>query len=164
METEFERTVNVSPSYNWIRAEPSKNYGVTTCGMWFMLKGQKGAVQFHIGTVWASLPVRQHLSQFKNDYDDPRVPSGYDLGYHSKEPMYEGHSAMKSDCELTGGECYYDGSGLAANRVVEGFLAGGTDWLWKKLEQYYNHRFYDAEYPDFTPEYLPHPDDRKEAA
>ena len=50
--------------------------------------------------------------------------------------------------------------GLNADEVIEGFLAGGTDWLWPKLEEYYACIFEGAPFPDFTPHYLPHPDDR----
>lgn len=55
--------------------------------------------------------------------------------------------------------CYYDGSSLNAEQLVEGFRAGGTDWLWPKLEEYWRCIFEDGPYPDFSPEYAKHPDD-----
>jgi hypothetical protein len=164
---QFERSVKVSPSRNWIRPEPARNYGVSNCRVFFNVKGPKGAVTFQIGTMWGCEPVRRHLRQFSRSntaYDQPDVPVAWDLGYHSYTPHYEGQSVTDGDCDVLGGPCYYDGSTLNAEKVVEGFLAGGTDWLWPKLEEYYRCVFEGGEYPDFTPQYLPHPDDEKSAA
>lgn len=158
----YETWVEVSPSYYLVRDEPAKNYGVGNVRMWFYLKGPKGAVQFQIGTDWGIKPVREHLERFGwSQYDDPRQPRGWDLGYHSHEPHYDGQGPMGDDCEVLGGKCFYDGSSLQAEKVVEGFLAGGTNWLWPKLAEYYRYTFEDGPYPDFTPEYPKHPDDRK---
>ncbi|MGH6792791.1 MAG: glycoside hydrolase family 3 N-terminal domain-containing protein, partial [Methyloceanibacter sp.] len=49
---------------------------------------------------------------------------------------------------------------LLGQAMIEGFLAGGTDWLWPKLEEFYRHIFEGAPFPDFTAHYLPHPDDK----
>jgi len=87
-------------------------------------------------------------------------PSGWDLGYHAYEAQYEGQDPH-SDCHLLGCECFYDGSGLQADEMIEGFLAGGTEWLWPKLAEVYRARFDGAEWPDFSPSYKPHPDDAK---
>lgn len=115
--------------------------------------------------MWASGPVREHLSQFSpNPYEDPRIPKGWDLGYHSPKPMYKGQEPMSGKCHVLNGKCYYDGSGLNADLLLEGFLAGGTEWLWPKLEEYYRHVFEGAEWPDFTAHHKPHPDDAKISA
>lgn len=154
----FTGWVEFWPSRNWIRTEPSKNYGITTMRGVFYLKGPKGAIQFMIGTEWGVQSVRDHLAKFPmRDRDSYQKPTGWDLGYHSHEPMYEGQDKMGDDCDVTGGVCYYDGSGLNADAMVEGFMAGGTEWLWPKLVEVYRNRFEDGPWPSFEPEHAPHP-------
>jgi hypothetical protein len=158
----FECWVQVHPSFHWMRTDPKRNYGVGNVSMTFFLRGEKGAIQFKIGTEWGIKPVRDHLSGFSSEYRSYDKPSGWDLGYHAKEPQYEGHSPM-GQCDAIGCQCYYDGSGLQADEMIEGFMAGGTAWLWPKLAEVYRARFEEGEWPSFQPEYRPHPDDRKVA-
>lgn len=139
----FEKIVQVTPSYNKIDPDPSKNYGIGHCRIRFILKGEKGAVQFMIGTDWGIESVRRHLDKFPvrpRDIEDMRKPKGWDVGYHSPKPMYEDQPCM-GKCDVLGCDCYYDGSSLLADEWVEDFMAGGTDWLWPKLEEYYKSRF-----------------------
>ena len=164
MSDKLEHWVESSPSRNWIRPEPSRNYGISTVRLTFHVKGPKGAVQWMIGTEWGIKPVREHLENFPYHRHEFRAPTGWDLGYHSPTPRYEGQSVQSENCTILGGRCYYDGSSLNADDLIEGFLAGGTEWLWPKLEEYYRCVFEEAEYPDFTAHYLPHPDDKIEAA
>lgn len=42
---------------------------------------------------------------------------------------------------LDGKPCYYDGSGLAAERIYEIMLKEGSDGVWKALEKYYKDTF-----------------------
>ena len=67
-------------------------------------------------------------------------PLPADLGYHSPKPRYEDQSAM-DDCDILGGECYYDGSGLNAERVYERLLREGDQGVWLALEGYYEDVF-----------------------
>jgi hypothetical protein len=156
----FTRWMECFPSRNWIRKEPSRNYGISTMRMVFYVKGPKGVIQWMIGTEWGIKPVRDHLENFAHHRHEFRAPTGWDLGYHSLTPHYEGQTIQDKDCKVLGAPCYYDGSGLNADDLIEGFLAGGTDWLWPKLEEYYACTFECAPYPDFTAHYLPHPDDK----
>lgn len=135
--TEFEKIVEVQPAFDRL----AEGYGIGSCRIRFVLKGPKGAVQFLIGTDWYVPSAREHLANFPTSrLDLQRKPDGWDVGYHSPEPMYEGQGAMK--CELMpGGECYYDGSSLRADEWVENFVAGGTSWLWPKLEEEYHSLF-----------------------
>lgn len=160
-EDKFTRWMECTPSRNWIHKTPNRNYGISTMRMVFYIKGPKGAVQWVIGTEWGIESVRSHLSQFTDHHREYQKPSGWDLGYHSPIPRYEGQTEMTGGpCDVLGGPCYYDGSSLNADDLIEGFLAGGTKWLWPKLEEYYASVFEDAPYPDFTAHYLPHPDDK----
>jgi hypothetical protein len=53
---------------------------------------------------------------------------------------------------------------LALNGFLLRFLNGGDEWVWNRLEAYYECRFEGAEYPNFDPIIEPHPDDRTKAA
>lgn len=153
----FTKDVKFSPSRDWIKKEPSRNYGISTMRITFVLKGPLGAVQWMIGTEYAIEPIRKRIS----DPDEPRKPTGYDLGYHSPKPMYEGQTSQ-ANCDILGCACFYDGSGLNADLLIEGFLARGSDWIWGQLREYYEHTFNGSAWPKFEFSYLPHPDDKKD--
>lgn len=139
---EFERIVTVSPAYDKRDADPKKNYGIGSCRITFILKGEKGAMQFMIGTNWYVPTAREHLLGFPNT--DKQKPEGWDVGYHSYKPMYEDQKPMDNKCHILDAPCYYDGSGCMADEWVEDFVAGGTEWLWTKLEEEYHRRFDDV--------------------
>lgn len=141
----FEQIVKVTPAFDRRHADPDKNYGIGACRIIFILKGERGAVQFMIGTNWL-LPDLQHdpkLTDAERSMQDRFgliQPRGWDVGYHSKTARYEGQP--KRDCDLfESGSCFYDGSMLLAEEWVPEFLAGGTDWLWPRLESLYHDTF-----------------------
>ena len=135
----FERIVRVTPSYDLRSDEPSKNYGIGSCVIYFVLKGTLGAVQFAIGTDWFVPSARKHLKG-KVAYTEEHKPIGWDVGYHSPIPTYKDEEPM--DCDyIEGGKCYYDGSSLRAEDWVEDFIAGGTGRLWPRLMQEYERCF-----------------------
>lgn len=155
---DFKRQIVFKPGFDWRHANSSRDYGIGAVRMWFILIGEHGAVQWQIGTDWFTESARNHLSKFSKP--NKLQPDGWDLGYHSKTPRYEGHDNMECDC-LPEKRCYYDGSSLLADNLVEGFLNGGDEWVWNRLEAYYAHIFGDKEYPNFDPIVVPHPDERK---
>ena len=139
MTEKFERIVKVSPAFDKRDANPAKNYGIGSCRITFILKGELGAIQFVISTDWYVQSAREHLKRFPPRHSGK--PDGWDVGYHSPKPMYEGQSVQVSDCDLVGGPCHYDGSSCLADEWVEDFVAGGTEWLWPKMEAEYGERF-----------------------
>lgn len=145
--TTFERWVDVHPGHALLG-----DYGIAACRVFFYVRGTKGAVQFQIGTDWYPKKAREHLAKFPADslIDRPQ-PQGWDIGYHSHKPHYEHHKPISEKCPILNGLCYYDGSSLQADDWVEGFVCGGTEWLWPRLEQYYRFTFESGEYPDITP-------------
>lgn len=165
---DFVRRIEFQPGYCWIKPEPHRNFGNASVRMRFVLIGAKGAVQWMIGTEWMPEAARNDVARRRAAHrltrrdDEGQKPVGYDLGYHAREPQYEGQRPH-GECEYLGCACYYDGSGLAADELVEGFLNGGDDWVWNRLEAYYQCRFEGADYPSFAPIIMPHPDDRKVA-
>jgi hypothetical protein len=163
MTEQLERRVEISGARHWIKDDPKRNYGVIGCKMTFYVIGPNGAIQWVIAPSWYVPLSREHLKAHgwpsEWDYRDAMMPKAWDLGYHSPVPMYNGQTPMVGKCHVLGAECFYDGTSLGADALTEGFISGGTDWLWPKLEQVYRHRFEGGEYPDLTPEYAPHPDD-----
>lgn len=158
----FERIVDVSPAYDFVRG-PNTKYGIHGVELTFIVKGDKGAVQLKFGTDWylKSVQDRQGARMLSSPYGNLLQPHGYDIGYHSKVPMYDGQEPLTEECPVIGGRCFYDGSSLNADEWIEPFMAGGTEWLWPKLEQYYAFIFDGGKNPDLTPQYRPHPDDAK---
>lgn len=139
----LERIVTVTPAFDRRDPDPRKNYGIHGCTLRFVLKGAKGATQFVVYTNW-QLP---HV-------DDERcagiwtgsklrwsfLPLGADVGYHSPTPQYEGHTALPCDI-LDSGQCYYDGSSLAAEDLLKRMIAEGDAAIWSELEAVYHQRF-----------------------
>jgi hypothetical protein len=73
----------------------------------------------------------------------PMIGDGWatDLGYHARVPRYGEQQRM--DCDfLPDGYCYYEGSGLAAEPVLEAFLSHGPHAVWAALGNYYAEVFY----------------------
>jgi hypothetical protein len=122
------------------------NYGVGGVEIRFVLKGEKGAIQFLIGTDWYP-PHVQEEQRDKMYHIDSRFhsiqPSGWDVGYHSPVPLYEGQDNIMDDCPyLDGKPCYYDGSSLRADEWVKNILLKeGSDGIWKAMEEDYAERF-----------------------
>jgi len=144
----MERIVEFNPAFDK-RKDPKGNYGIHGGNMRMLLKGDKGVVQFLLYTNW-------HLPHVSDELDNKILMDGRqgklseysfsifhplpaDLGYHSSVPQYEGQSIASDSCEyLDGKPCYYDGSGLGAERIYEVLLKEGSDGVWRELEDYYN--------------------------
>jgi hypothetical protein len=140
---DFERIVRMSPAFDKRHSDPSKNYGIHGVELRMVLKGPKGATQFVLYTNW-QLP---HVTQETLDKAGKRdrislealfLPNPADLGYHWKSPRYEGQGPIQQSCEYCDGKpCYYDGSGLNAERIYDILLREGSDGVWRELEKFY---------------------------
>ncbi len=132
----FERIIEFSPAFDKRDDDPKKNYGIGAVKIRFVLKGKKGAIQFVVGTDWY-LPHNQ--KEVGNSIRGGIKPDGWDVGYHSPKPIYEGQTSMGEACQyLDGRDCYYDGSGLRADEWVEKYLLrGGSDAVWRAIEREY---------------------------
>ena len=132
-------------------------HGIHGLQIRFLSIGPKGAIQFVLSTGW--LPQRTepdgtHYRDFQvcaGDYNP--MPMG--LGYHAREPQYDGQDSMGACEYLDGADCYYDGSGRNANDAFYALLNGGGEGLWTFLDSMYACRFEDAPYP--TPCEYPKP-------
>lgn len=134
----FTRKVEFTPPYDKRDPSPSKNYGIGSLIIRFVLVGEKGATQFVMAT--GCYPLHVH-KEWERQGRTGLGPMGYDVGYHSPHPMYEGQSATENCAYLNGAPCYYDGSGLAANDLLARFLEDGEDVVWAELESVYRSRF-----------------------
>ena len=146
--SEFERIVNVSKAYDRRSDTPSINYGISSCRISFILKKDDKAVQFMFGTDWY-LP--ETIAEYKRIGNKNKTPpcnlrgendcgvSGWDVGYHSPIPMYEGQE--KRSCNILEGECFYDGSSLRADENKEILIREGSEGVWKFLEKEWNMKF-----------------------
>jgi len=138
----IEHEIIIRPALDKRHTDPSKNYGIQGCDMVFYAKGASGAIQFVLYTQWHLPHVQKELSAKCKGGSSycPRQPLPADIGYHSKVPMYDGQEPIDDNCKLTGGRCYYDGSGLQAEQYYEILVRGGLDALWEALDQ----RYYDT--------------------
>ena len=136
--TELRRQIQFEAAYDKRDADPSKDYGIHGVTIRFAVSGDEGATQFLLYTNW-QLP---HVDEEWATRDIPeslRKPMPADLGYHSKKPSYNDHTPQK-DCEWAGGDCYYDGSSLAADAVFKRLLIEGEEGVWAELEDFYAER------------------------
>ena len=141
MSDTFERRITFESAY-----DKGKKYGIGAMRIRFLLIGPAGAIQFLMGTGWNLAHVRKQLArkeaEWLMEHGEPLFfgPEAWDIGYHSLTPQYEGQSEMACDL-LPGGKCYYDGSSLNAEPIMERFIAEGTDYLWGELERSYGELF-----------------------
>lgn len=158
----FTENIKITGAKNWRRSNPSRDYGHIGSKMHFELVGPRGAITVGLFMGWYVKSTRDKWAgKDMRDYCERYTPWIADVSYHAYEPQYEYQCTHNCDL-LKGGKCYSDGSALQGDEMREGFIAGGSAWMFKKMREIYEARFNDAPWPDFTPEYEPHPDDRKE--
>jgi hypothetical protein len=138
----LERRMEIQPAFDRRNQDPKKNYGIHCCDLSFYLLGKRGAVQFKVFTGWYLPHVANEL-EGKPYYGLSTYPKGYDIGYHAREPQYEGQTLMTDDCPLIGGPCYYDGSSLQAESIAKALVEEGSEAVWKIMEQRYIEQFGD---------------------
>jgi len=145
----MERIIRFSPAWDKRNSDPKKNYGVHGVELVFYLKGEKGTVQFLLYTNWYLPHVTKEQKHSHWEFDDghfcPFKPFPADLGYHSPKPLYKGQEAISHNCELTGGDCFYDGSTLNAERIFKALTEKGDAGVWEELEKYYQQTFVEGE-------------------
>jgi len=147
MKEKFKCEITISRAYDKRHKENSKNYGIGCCRMFFSLKGDKGAVVFQVGTGWF-LP--KTVTEYKSNHIDlwNDYPTQWDLGYHSYKPMGDYHKEVKDgkvvecpsqdECSfLDGNPCFYDGTALGGDPILQRLLEEGSGAVWEELEKYY---------------------------
>ncbi len=105
----------------------------------WVIRGEGLAVQF----LWKAdehLPESIEACNAINPNWRNSFPLAADLGYHAATPMYEDQWRM-DECDILGIPCYYDGSGLNAEPVLELLQTEGREATWERLEQYWHETF-----------------------
>jgi len=129
----LKRKIEFSPAWDKRSNDPSKDYGIHCVEIRFLVIGEKGAIQFLLYTGWMLPGMTENIK-----------PMAADLGYHSFKPMYKGQEVMQQDCPvLNGSPCYYDGSGLQADKPWKILREHGGERLWEFLEKEYHQTFHD---------------------
>lgn len=141
----LERIFEISPAYDK-RAESGGKYGQHCAEMLWLVKGERGVVQFRLFSGW----YKGCVTPPRTEWREMRVarsgdaslsaPMPADIGYHSPNPTYEGQTEM--DCHLLpAGKCFYDGSSLNATDYFAVLVHEGGEKLWEALESYYVEHF-----------------------
>lgn len=131
---ELSREIEFTPAFDKRHPDPSKNYGIHGASMRWCLKGEHGAIQFVVFTDWHLPHVTEELKA-KGSFQEPMAA---DIGYHSHVPRYEGQTLLEQDCDVIGGPCYYDGSGLQAEEGLRLLITEGSEAVWRWMEEYYD--------------------------
>ena len=123
---------------------PRKNYGRGSIRIRHCAIDEAGVVQF----VW-SPGVYIPETPVESFPKSVRGPMAWDLGWHA--PIPDGEPATDEDdytvwpwygsrfdtCEFFDGGCFYDGSSLNAEPLLEELRRGGTDAMWPMLDAYH---------------------------
>lgn len=107
-------------------------YGGQGLALRFVLVGELGAVQFLVTTGWEP-----------GEYAGrPGYPFPSSFGFHWRlnpsEPGAPDSWLRQPECDWFDGGCYFAGSGLALQGVLEQFVSAGADAVWAALEEHYD--------------------------
>lgn len=142
MENKFERIVAVNPAYDKRDTDPNKNYGIHSCDMFMVLKGEKGAVSFSLSTGWflpETLPWKEECIT-KMGLGTSWEGHGTSVAYHSPTKMQD-WDFHQEKCDWLGTECYGDAGFIISDMPYDLLIREGSEAVWKWLEDYYNQVF-----------------------
>ena len=138
-----EQRIEFQPGYN----RKEEGYGVHGMAIRFLLVCELGTVQFVMNTGWVpGITGRrfENPSYSATKEHARRIaelsPLAVDLGYHWRtNPHPDSDYTYKTEkcAALDGADCWYDGSGLNAERVMERFIDEGEPAVWEELIEYY---------------------------
>lgn len=150
------REINLYPAYDHFRGT-DRRYGAHNAVMTFTVIGSS-ALTLCCETGWylRSTTSRPGWTPYKIE-----LPNLIEFYYCSSAPLSYGHVPSTKPCPWLGCRCYSNSSFRSGEDWREPLVAGGTEWLWPKLEELYRHVFERGPMPDLTPRYVPHPDERK---
>jgi hypothetical protein len=133
----FNRYLTINPPW-----DKRPKYGIGALSIFMVVQKENKAVEFTCST-GTHLP--HNTMDLAQSLAESLCGMGYNVGYHSPYPMFEGQKPACDDCEYTGGVCYTDGSSLRAGEWYADFIEKGIDYIWSKLEQDWEDRFGDIE-------------------
>ena len=137
----MKREIIFRPAFDKRSSDPKKNYGIHGVEMAWYLTGAAGVIQFVVYTAWHLPHVQAELDAKPIESRFPHLlhkPMPADIGYHSYIPRYEGQTLMTEECPLLdGAPCYYDGSGLNAEKGFVILCEKGSEGVWLWMEEWY---------------------------
>ena len=141
----MKRIIEFTPAFDKRNPDPKINYGIHCVELRMVVKGKEGAVQFVLYTNWNLPHVTNEFLSKPLDRLGVKcffTPLPADIGYHSPKPMSEGQEPISGKCEYVNGKsCYYDGSGMHAEKVYNLLVEKGSEEVWQYLENYYKETF-----------------------
>ena len=127
---DYERIISFKTGYECeIPFTNGHSHGRHGMEMIFILKGKLGVIQFVVYTGW--------MPSYKRFDGEKSSPLPADIGKHSYKPSYDDETKRENCNWLDGADCYYDGSGLAADEVFKVFVKDGEEAMWTELEKFY---------------------------
>ena len=136
---DLQRRLEWVPGFDKRSDNPATNYGIHGAECKFLVQGPKGVVQFVIYTNWMPRSCRIAWNAHKPAH--LLQPMAADLGYHSYNPIYPDQEPMTDECQYLGGRCYYDGSSLNAEPLLDLLIEEGDGAVWARLEAKYHQTF-----------------------
>lgn len=119
MNNEFKHEIIITAAYD----RKEEGYGVHGCDLQFTVSKDGKGITVQIYTGW-----------YLNGPQGKVLPAF--VQYHDTVPHYEGQECREK-CDVTGGICYSDGSGLLADEFFECLKREGSKGVFKKMEQQY---------------------------
>lgn len=134
--TGFSTEIRVEPGHAIRRTKgDGSDYGIHSMGLRFLLHGPAATVQF---LMWTGIVPETIDGPYGKKW---RVSDlglmAADLGYHADAPQYD-EQWGRTDCDVRDGRCYYDGSGLAAEPLLELALKRGHGAVFRAMQDYYD--------------------------
>ncbi len=123
----------------------SRSHSVRGVNIRWLVIGDKGAIQFLLCTGWLPEPELS-LDTNRTSFVFPA-----NIGYHAREPQYDGEKVGDENCDVLNDPCYYNVSSLNAEEPFRVLCNEGGDALWDYLEAVYSHIFESGKYPDPKP-------------
>lgn len=94
--------------------------------------GPDGGCEFHFTC---------HNEEARRYGEGAITPGGFECHFkaHSRPDYYAEHEKPhRTDCSVTGGDCWHDGTSLwASEHWLPGMAHGGEEWVWRELEAAY---------------------------
>ncbi|QJD53304.1 hypothetical protein SEA_TEMPO_83 [Microbacterium phage Tempo] len=154
---ELRKEIRFEPGHTLRKTKSDGNdYGIGAMKIRFLLHGPVATIQFLMSTGW--VPEKVPVPGWGFTEWHHSAPTGFDLGYHADQPISEDMRDWSGgpdgrECDVRpGGRCFYDGSGLAADALLERFMVEGEAAVWSELEAYYRSQFHVVELTEVRPE------------
>lgn len=133
------REVKFRPAFHRCDPSPSKNYGIGSVLMTWILRRDGWAMTWEVMTDWglpddefkaANPTCTHHMHQ--DGY--PRYkPMGGAVDWHAPVPMYEDQEPAQSECCWIDGPCYMDSGFTIGGDLFTLLCTDGGDAVWARL-------------------------------